>query len=78
MPVDHTSSRPKLPLMPTVLELELIRLRCMTAAEKIAVSEALWREAWALKRSAIATQHPDWSAAQLERATREAMASGGP
>jgi hypothetical protein len=63
--------------MPTVLELELARLRQMTAAEKLAVSEALWREAWRLKRASIAARHPDWDQKRVERVTREAMTGGG-
>lgn len=62
--------------MPTVLELELIRLRSMTAAEKLAVAEAMWREAWALKEASLRAQHPEWTAAQLHAATREAMSGG--
>jgi len=62
--------------MPTVLELELIRLRQMSAAEKLSVSAALWQEAWALRRASIARQHPDWPAPQVEQATREAMTGG--
>jgi hypothetical protein len=63
--------------MPTVLELELIRLRRMSAAEKIAVSEALWRQAWSLRRASIAADHTDWTAEQVERATRDALTDGG-
>ena len=63
--------------MATVLERDLARLRQLTAAEKLAVSEALWREAWALKRASIARKHPDWTADRVEEATREAMAGGG-
>lgn len=63
--------------MATVEERELARLRRMTAAEKLAVSERLWHEAWALKRAAIARRHPDWPAARIEEATRRALAGGG-
>ena len=63
--------------MSTVLELELIRLRRMTAAEKVAVSEALWRQAWSLRRASIAAEHKDWTAKQLDHATRDAMTNGG-
>jgi len=59
--------------MPTVLELELARLREMSAEQKLAVSDALWRDARALRRASIAKQHPDWSAAEVDQATREAM-----
>lgn len=63
--------------MPTVLELELERLRRMTATEKFAVSTALWRMAWALRSASIATQHPDWTEVEVKRATRDAMSGGG-
>lgn len=59
--------------MPTVLELELIRLRQMTATQKLAVSEGLWREAWSLKRASLVTQHSTWTSAQIDEATRKAM-----
>ena len=35
--------------MESVLDLELTRLRQMTAAEKVAVMDSLWRQAWSLK-----------------------------
>ncbi len=72
--VPHSSAN--LPELSTVLELELIRLRQMSAEEKLAVSDALWREAWALRRASITKQHPDWAPAQIEQATREALIGG--
>ena len=57
--------------MPSVLDQELARLRAMTADEKIAVMNALWREAWALKASGVRATHPDWSPAKVEEAVRE-------
>jgi hypothetical protein len=46
----------------------------MTPAEKLAVSELLWRQAWALKQASIARQRPDWTAEQIRTATRRALA----
>lgn len=63
--------------MPTVLERELARLRAMTAEEKLAVAELLWREAWAFKEASIARRHPDWTAEQVRAATRRAFADLG-
>ena len=59
--------------MSTVRDLELTRLRQLTPAEKLAVSQAMWREAWALRRASIAAQHPEWSKEQVERVTRAAV-----
>ena len=57
--------------MTLVLDLELARLRAMTASEKVGVMHALWRQAWALTMAGVRGRHPDWSPAQLEAATRE-------
>jgi hypothetical protein len=56
--------------MESVLDREAARLRQMTASEKIAVMESLWRQAWALKVSGVRAQHPDWSPELVETAVR--------
>jgi hypothetical protein len=56
--------------MPSLLDLELRRLRAMTASEKVAVMQSLWRQAWSLKASGIRAQHPDWSPDRVEREVR--------
>jgi hypothetical protein len=56
--------------MESVLDREAARLRQMTASEKIAVMESLWRQAWALKVAGVRAQHPDWSPERVETAVR--------
>ena len=60
--------------MPSVLDLELTRLRAMTASEKVASMHALWRQAWSLTAAGIRSRHPDWSPEQVEAAAREIFA----
>jgi len=57
--------------MPSVLDLELARLRAMTASEKVAVMHSLWRQAWSLKSAGVRARHPDWSPEQVEAEVRE-------
>ena len=56
--------------MTSVLDLELARLRAMTASEKVAVMHALWRQAWSLTVAGVRGRHPDWSQGQVDAATR--------
>jgi hypothetical protein len=73
-PIDRIRATRHLSRVPTVSERELARLREMTPAEKLAVSELLWRQAWALKQASIARQRPDWTPEQIRTATRRALA----
>lgn len=57
--------------MLSVLDLELIRLRAMTASEKVGVMHALWRQAWSLTSAGIRARHPDWSPEQVDDEARE-------
>ena len=57
--------------MPSVLDLELIRLRAMTASEKVAVMHALWRQARSLTLAGVRGRHPDWSSERVEAEARE-------
>ena len=57
--------------MPSVLDRELARLRALSAAEKVAVMQSLWRQAWSLKAAGIRGHHPDWSPEQVEAEVRE-------
>ena len=57
--------------MPSVPDLELVRLRAMTASEKVSVMHALWRQAWSLAAAGARGRHPDWSPAQVEAEVRE-------
>lgn len=56
--------------MTSVLDLELQRLRAMTASEKVAVMQSLWRQAWSLKSAGVRAQHPEWTLEQVESAVR--------
>ena len=57
--------------MTSVLDLELQRLRAMSATEKVAVMHALWRQAWSLTAAGVRSRHPEWSAEQVEAEVRE-------
>lgn len=56
--------------MTSVLDLELERLRAMTASEKVAVMQSLWRQAWSLKRAGVRAQHAEWTPVQVEDEVR--------
>ncbi len=58
-------------MMTSVLDRELARLRSMTASEKVAIMNSLWRQAWALKAAGLRAQHPDWTPEQVEAGVRE-------
>jgi hypothetical protein len=55
----------------TVEQLEITILRRMTCAQKLAVTHALWRQAWNLKAAGLRRQHPDWTAEQVQALVRE-------
>ena len=57
--------------MASVLDLELVRLRALTASEKVAVMQSLWRQAWSLKAAGVQAHHPDWSPEQVETEVRK-------
>jgi hypothetical protein len=57
--------------MESVLDLELARLRAMTASEKVAIMHLLWRQAWSLKAAGVRAQHPDWTPERVEAEVRE-------
>ena len=54
-----------------MLELELTRLRAMSASEKVAVMHALWRQAWSLTSAGVLARHPDWSPEEVEAEARK-------
>lgn len=56
--------------MASVLDLELERLRAMTASEKVAVMHSLWRQAWSLKTGGIRGSHPEWTLEQVQAEVR--------
>ncbi|MEO5826234.1 MAG: hypothetical protein ABIR59_10130 [Gemmatimonadales bacterium] len=57
--------------MSAIADLELARLKVMTASERVAVMHSLWRQARVFKPAGIRSQHPDWTAEQVERRVRE-------
>jgi hypothetical protein len=64
--------------MPSVRELEVLRLRAMTATEKVATMQALWRQAWALTAAGVRARHPEWTAEQVEAEVRSLFRRGIP
>lgn len=54
-----------------MLDFELARLRAMTASEKVAVMQSLWRQAGSLKSAGVRAGQPDWSVEQVEARVRE-------
>ncbi|MBA3498119.1 MAG: hypothetical protein H0T86_13530 [Gemmatimonadales bacterium] len=56
--------------MPSVLDLELTRLRAMTATEKLATMHALWLQAWSLTSARVRARHPEWTPEQVEAEIR--------
>jgi Xaa-Pro aminopeptidase len=53
-----------------VQELQLARLRAMTATEKVAVMHALHRQAWALTRAGMRARHPECTEFEVEARVR--------
>ncbi len=64
--------------MTSVPDLELTRLRAMSASEKVAVMHALWRQAWSLTAAGIRARHPDWAPEQVEAEAREIFGRRSP
>ena len=46
-------------------------VRDMTAEQKLASAEALWRTAWQLKVAGVRMQHPEWSETQVVARVRQ-------
>lgn len=59
--------------MPSVLDLELVRLRAMTATEKVATMHALWRQTWSLLAAGTRARHPDWTPEQVAVDVRDSL-----
>jgi hypothetical protein len=64
--------------MPSVLDLELARLRALTASEKVAVMHSLWRQAWSLALAGVRARNPDWTPEQVEAEVREIFSHDPP
>lgn len=52
-------------------EIETAILRRMTAGEKLAVMQALWRQAWDLTAAGVRSRHPEWTAPEVTAGVRE-------
>ena len=58
-------------------DIETTLLRRMTAAQKLAVMHALWRQAWTLKAGSVRREHPGWTSEQISARVREIFGSAG-
>ena len=56
--------------MTSVRDIELARLRAMTASEKIAVMHTLWRQAWSLTTAGVRARHPEWPSVTVDDEVR--------
>jgi hypothetical protein len=61
--------------MPSVPDLELTRLRAMTASEKVRVMHTPWRQAWSLVVAGVRGRHPTWPPERVEAEAREILRS---
>ena len=71
-----TGTRAQICRMPSVLDLELHRLRAMTATEKVATMHALWRHAWSLTAAGVRGRYQYWSEPQIEAEVRRLFQRG--
>lgn len=53
-------------------------LRGMTPAEKLAVMDTLWRQAWALKAAGVRRENPEWTDDQVAARVREIFRGATP
>jgi hypothetical protein len=51
-------------------------LRQKTPAERLAISHGMWRFARDLLRSALRSQHPEWSEEQIHQETARRLSHG--
>lgn len=63
---------------PTVLDMQLDRLRAMTAEDKIRASEDLRTAAWEMKAAWIRSRNPDLSEAAVQDAVRHWISGSAP
>lgn len=61
--------------MATIEEIETAILRRMTPVQKLAVMDALWRQAWNLKAAGVRMQYPEWTGEQVAARVREIFRS---
>jgi hypothetical protein len=65
-------------MRPEAARAQLDALRALTVEDRLRIAESLRRFAWQLKTSVIAAQHPELSAAEVQRRVREVFGRGGP
>ena len=64
---------PKFKLEEPLHPVQIAGLRRMTAAQKFARLEEMYRLGVSMKAGQLRKQHPDWSEDQIERAARRAI-----
>lgn len=66
-------------MKPHVAEADRIQreiIRKMTPAQKFAIARELYNTAWEIKKSALRTQHPDWSEEQVHARVKRIFTTG--
>ena len=66
-------------MKPHVAEAERIQreiIRKMTPAQKFAIARELYDTAWEIKRSALRTQHPEWTDDQVLARVKRIFTTG--
>jgi hypothetical protein len=58
-------------------DVEIAVLRRMTPAQKLAVMDSLWRQAWALAAAGVRARHPGWTDEQVTDGVRELFHGAG-
>lgn len=51
-------------------------LRAKTPAERLAISDGMWRSARRMIEAMLRREHPDWSAEELQHAVAQRMSHG--
>ena len=68
--------------MPRTVRIEMLDeamvdvLRTKTPAERLAISNGMWRSARRMIEAMLRREHPDWSAEDLQRAVAQRMSHG--
>jgi len=83
MPGPHRQTQPRLQARSSdVRRIEVLDermaeiLRRKTPAERLAIGFGLWRSAHTLLRGQLASLHPEWDAAQLDREVARRLSHG--
>lgn len=51
-------------------------LRAKSPAERLAIASGMWRSARDMLQRLLRAEHPDWTAAELERAVAQRLSHG--